>query len=79
MKQLFVILAILTLGCSRTIHYSGNPVFKGWYADHHRRPPGQTDRNAREVCIDLMEFDEDGFIKPVTITKKGLQAFRLRR
>jgi len=50
-----------------------------YFIVYHRRPLGQTDRNAREVCIDLMEFDDDGLIKPVTITKTGVQAFRLRR
>jgi len=38
-----------------------------WYIIYHRRPLDQTDRNARVVCIDRMEFDENGFIKPVTI------------
>jgi len=33
MKQLLLLLLLLTAGCSRTIHYSGNPVFPGWYAD----------------------------------------------
>jgi beta-xylosidase len=48
-----------------------------YYIVYHRRPLGQTDRNAREVCIDLMEFDADGFIKPVVITKTGVAAYRL--
>lgn len=48
-----------------------------YYIVYHRRPIGQTDRNAREVCIDLMEFDADGFIKPVVITKTGVAAYRL--
>jgi beta-xylosidase len=43
-----------------------------WYMVYHRRPLGQTDRNAREVCIDKMEFDANGFIKPVVITKEGV-------
>ena len=48
-----------------------------YYIVYHRRPLGQTDRNAREVCIDLMEFDADGYIKPVVITKTGVAAYRL--
>jgi hypothetical protein len=43
-----------------------------WYIVYHRRPLNQTDRNAREVCIDKMEFDEQGMIKPVVITIEGV-------
>lgn len=43
-----------------------------YYIVYHRRPLDQSDRNARVVCIDLMEFDKDGFIKPVVITTKGV-------
>ena len=45
-----------------------------YYIVYHRRPVGQTDRNSREVCIEKMEFDENGFIKPITITKQGVPA-----
>ena len=45
-----------------------------YYIVYHRRPLGQKDRNAREVCIDKLEFDENGFIKPVIITKEGVPA-----
>ena len=45
-----------------------------WYIVYHRRPLDQTDRNARVTCIDLMEFDEKGLIKPVKITQKGIAA-----
>jgi beta-xylosidase len=45
-----------------------------WYIVYHRRPAGETDRNARVVCIDLMEFDSEGFIKPVVITTTGVKA-----
>jgi beta-xylosidase len=48
-----------------------------YYIVYHRRPLGQTDRNAREVCIDLMEFDADGYIKPVVITKTGVAGYKL--
>jgi beta-xylosidase len=43
-----------------------------WYIIYHRRPPDQTDANARVVCMDIMEFDENGFIKPVVITNTGV-------
>jgi beta-xylosidase len=48
------------------------------YIVYHRRPLGQTDRNSREVCIEKMEFDENGFIKPVTITIEGVPAQKAR-
>lgn len=38
-----------------------------WYIVYHRRPLGETDRNARVVCIDRIYFDEKGFIKPVVM------------
>lgn len=45
-----------------------------YYMVYHRRPLGETDRNSRVTCIDLMEFDEDGKIKPVKITFEGVNA-----
>jgi len=49
-----------------------------WYIVYHRRPPDQTDRNARVVCIDLMEFDSEGNILPVKITNEGVEEQKLR-
>ncbi|MBX2900727.1 MAG: glycoside hydrolase family 43 protein [Cyclobacteriaceae bacterium] len=43
-----------------------------WFIIYHRRPLDQTDRNARVVCIEKMEFDSQGKIKPVTITFEGV-------
>lgn len=43
-----------------------------WYIVYHRRPLTETDGNSRETCIDEMNFDEKGFIKPVVITKEGV-------
>ena len=45
-----------------------------YYIVYHRRPLGETDGNHRVVCIDRMEFDEQGFIKPVKISFEGVQA-----
>lgn len=45
-----------------------------YYMVYHRRPLDQTDRNARVVCIDKMEFDKTGLIKPVVITNEGVKA-----
>lgn len=44
-----------------------------WYIVYHRRPLTETDGNSRETCIENMYFDEQGFIKPVTITKEGVE------
>ena len=49
-----------------------------WYIVYHRRPPGETDRDHRVVCIDEMHFDEKGFIQPVVITRDGVQRDALR-
>jgi len=44
-----------------------------WYAVYHRRPLGETDRNHRVTCMDRMDFDDNGFIKPITITHEGVE------
>lgn len=44
-----------------------------WYIVYHRRPIKETDRNSRETCIDKMEFDAEGLIKPVIITREGVE------
>jgi beta-xylosidase len=43
-----------------------------WFIVYHRRPLGRTDRNERVTCIDRMEFDDEGRIKPVRITVGGV-------
>lgn len=45
-----------------------------YYIIYHRRPLGLTQANERVVCIDKLEFDEQGFIKPVKITFEGVTA-----
>jgi beta-xylosidase len=40
-----------------------------WRIVYHRRPLGDTHRDHRVTCIDVMEFDAAGFIKPVKITR----------
>lgn len=54
------------------------PGTEKYYIVYHRRPLGEKDRNSREVCIDRMEFDENGFIKPVVITREGVPAQKVR-
>jgi beta-xylosidase len=48
-----------------------------WYIVYHRRPLTETDRNAREVCIEYLYFDEKGLIKPVVLTREGVKRNRL--
>ena len=49
-----------------------------WYIVYHRRPLGETDGNHRVTCVDKLEFDEKGLIKPVKITKEGVKGNLLR-
>ena len=62
-------------GHHSVIHVPGTDEY---YAVYHRRPLGETDGNSRVTCIDRMEFDEDGFIKPIRITHEGVPARRLK-
>ncbi|KAF9118221.1 hypothetical protein BGX30_004727 [Mortierella sp. GBA39] len=43
-----------------------------WYIVYHRRPLSETAANHREVCIDRMEFDHEGRIRPVKLTFEGV-------
>ncbi|WP_416442470.1 glycoside hydrolase family 43 protein [Leeuwenhoekiella sp. A16] len=49
-----------------------------YYIVYHRRPLDESDRNSRETCIDKMYFDENGFIKPIKITKEGVKSNPLK-
>jgi len=53
------------------------PGTDNWYIVYHRRPLDQTDANSRVVCIDRMEFEADGSIKPVIITNTGVPLQKL--
>ncbi len=44
-----------------------------WVIVYHRRPLGETDRNHRVVCMDRLEFGEDGLIVPVKIGFEGVE------
>jgi beta-xylosidase len=44
-----------------------------YYIVYHRRPLGERDGNHRVTCIDRMEFDAQGLIKPVKITFEGVE------
>ncbi len=41
-----------------------------YYIVYHRRPLTETNGNSRETCIDRLEFNEDGTIKPVVMTNE---------
>ncbi|AYD46792.1 MAG TPA: glycoside hydrolase family 43 protein [Arachidicoccus soli] len=49
-----------------------------YYIIYHRRPLGDNQANDRQVCIDEMHFDKAGRILPVTITKEGVKAYKLK-
>lgn len=50
-----------------------------WYIVYHRRPLTETSAHNRVTCIDRMEFDENGMIKPVKITFEGVAPRKLKR
>lgn len=56
-----------------------------WYMVYHRfnYPKGITMGQAagynREVCIDKLEFNEDGTIKPVVPTHEGIRPVQMRK
>ncbi|MEH6678899.1 MAG: glycoside hydrolase family 43 protein [Sediminicola sp.] len=43
-----------------------------WYMVYHRRPIPNLDRDHRVTCMDLMEFNSDGTIKPIKMTFTGV-------
>lgn len=45
-----------------------------WYMVYHRRPIPNLDRDHRVVCIDRMFFEEDGSIRKVKMTFKGVKS-----
>lgn len=50
-----------------------------WYIFYHRRPINTTARDHRETCIEKLEFNADGTIKPVKITMQGVAAQKIGR
>jgi len=54
------------------------PKNDSWYIFYHRRPLDKTGANNREVCIEKVEFDANGFIKPVQITVEGVGAMKVK-
>ncbi|MDR7131586.1 beta-xylosidase [Algoriphagus sp. 4150] len=50
------------------------PETDDWYMVYHRRPIPNEGRDHRVTAIDVMEFNEDGTIKPIKMTFKGVEA-----
>ncbi|NLR69057.1 family 43 glycosylhydrolase [Chitinophaga varians] len=48
-----------------------------WFIVYHRPPLDKKGANERETCIDKMEFNADGTIRPVVMTKEGVAALKL--
>jgi len=44
-----------------------------WYIVYHRRPLSETNGNSRVTCIDKMDFEANGTIKPVVMTFEGVR------
>jgi beta-xylosidase len=55
-----------------------HPVEDKWFIVYHRRPLNETAANSRHTCIDKMEFDQNGMIKPVKITFEGVEPLKLK-
>ena len=49
-----------------------------WYIVYHRRPLTETAANSRMTCIDRLEFDSNGLIKPVKMTNEGVKRTKLK-
>ena len=49
-----------------------------WYIVYHRRPIPNRDRDHRVTAVDRLEFNADGTIRPVVMTKEGVAARPLR-
>ena len=50
-----------------------SPDKEDYYMVYHRRPIDTNDPHHREVSMDYMYFDEDGYIKPIVMTNEGVK------
>ena len=48
------------------------------YIIYHRRPLGTDNPHHRQVCIDKLTFNEEGYINPVKITFEGVKRYLLK-
>ncbi len=55
-------------------HHSviNKPGTDDWIIVYHRRPIPNHDRDHRVTCMDIMEFNPDGTIKPIKMTFEGV-------
>lgn len=51
-----------------------HPKKEEYYMVYHRRPINTHARDARVTCIDKMEFDVNGLIRPIVMTNEGVKA-----
>jgi beta-xylosidase len=56
-------------GHHSVLHIPGS---EEYYIVYHRRPLEETHHNHRVVCMEKLEFDQDGKIKPVKISFEGV-------
>jgi GH43 family beta-xylosidase len=56
-------------GHNSVIHIPGTD---RWLIVYHRRPIPNEDRDHRVTCIDKLEFNNDGTIRPVVMTFEGV-------
>lgn len=56
-----------------------NPTTDQYYIVYHRRPLDTDNPHHRVTCIDLMTFDDQGFIQPVKMTFEGVEQSFLRK
>lgn len=54
------------------------PGTEDYYIVYHRRPLDRTHHNERATCIDKLEFDADGLIRPVKMTFTGPEAITIK-
>lgn len=49
-----------------------------WFIAYHRRPIPNKDRDHRVICIDRMNFTDDGHILPIKMTNEGVAPVELK-
>lgn len=62
------------IGTGAGHHSVLHPDGENYYIVYHRHPLGSTDGNCRVTCIDRMEFDAEGRIRPIKMTVEGVEA-----
>jgi hypothetical protein len=50
-----------------------------YYIVYHRRPLNTDNPHHRETCIDILSFDEEGYINPVKMTNEGVKKRILKK